>query len=66
MFSQRVKELRIDKKLSQEKLAKDLNVSRTTVLKWENGEHETDFRTLVKIADFFDVSLDFLLGRKDY
>ena len=66
MFSQRLKELRIDKKLSQEKLAKDLSVSRTTVLKWENGEHETDFHTLVKIADFFDVSLDFLLGRKDY
>ncbi|MBQ8426684.1 MAG: helix-turn-helix transcriptional regulator [Clostridia bacterium] len=66
MFSQRLKELRLEKKLYQSQLAKELNVDRTTVVKWEKNEQETDFATLIKIADFFDVSIDFLLGRKDY
>jgi transcriptional regulator with XRE-family HTH domain len=66
MFSKRLKELRLEKKLLQSQLATELNVDRTTIIKWESGQNQTDFATLIKIADFFDVSIDYLLGRKDY
>lgn len=52
--------------MTQSELSRVLDVDRTTVMKWENGERETNFAMLVKIADFFDVSLDYLLGRQNY
>lgn len=66
MFAVRLKELRLERKLTQSDLSKILDVDRTTVMKWESGERETNFTMLVEIADFFDVSLDFLLGRSEY
>lgn len=42
-----------------------LNVDRTTVVKWERGERETSFAMLVCIAELFEVSVDYLLGRED-
>ena len=66
MFNERIKELRKERKLTQQELADFLNIDRTTVMKWETTKSETNFSMLVKIADFFDVSIDFLLGRKDY
>ena len=61
----RLKEIRIAKKLTQIELAKNLQVSNTTVSNWETGSRQPDFDSLVKIADYFDVSLDYLFGR-DY
>ena len=49
-------------KISQEKLAKELNVSRSTVAMWENNSNEPDNKTIVKIANILNISTDTLLG----
>ena len=61
----RLKELRKEKKISQLKLALDLNMNQYTISRYENLEREADYNTLIKFADYFNVSLDYLLGRKD-
>lgn len=61
----RLKELRKKRKISQLKLAFDLNMNQNTVSRYENMEREADYETLIQIADYFDVSLDYLLGRTD-
>ena len=61
----RLKELRKAKRISQLKLALDLNMNQNTISRYETVEREADYETLIKIADYFDVSLDFLLGRTD-
>lgn len=66
MFAKRLKELRLDKGLTQQQLADILKVDRTTVMKWETGERETNFTMLVKIARFFETSCDYLIGNTDY
>lgn len=65
-FSIRLQETRKDKGISRKDLAEHLNVSVRLISYWENGERECDFDTLIKIADYFDESVDFLLGRIDY
>lgn len=65
-FGERLKFLRTDKELSQQKLANELSVNQRTVSNWEKGIRRPDFEILVSIADFFDVTTDFLLGRTDY
>ena len=62
----RLKKLRKMKNISQLKLALDLNMKQNSISRYENGEREADYETLVKFADYFDVSLDYLLGRKEY
>lgn len=52
--------------MSRKSLANELNVSVRLVSYWENGKRECSFDTLIKIADIFSVSTDFLLGRTDY
>ena len=64
-FSQRIKELRIEYNLTQEALAKKFNVHRTTVMSWEVKKKEPNYLTLMKLAEFFDVSADYLLGLED-
>jgi transcriptional regulator with XRE-family HTH domain len=59
-----LKELRKAKK-SQLRLAIDLNMKQNAILRYENLEREADYETLIKFANYFDVSLDFLLGRTD-
>lgn len=61
----RLKKLRKKRGLSQLKLALDLNMNQNTISRYENMEREADYETLVKVADYFDVSLDYLLGRAD-
>lgn len=61
----RLRELRRQRKLSQIRLAMELNVSQNTICRYETGEREADYATLVRIADYFGVSLDYLLGRTD-
>ena len=65
-FSEQLSSLRIENNLSRAQLAEKLNVSVRLISYWENAQRECDFNMLIKIADFFDVSLDYLLGRKDY
>ena len=61
----RLKDLRKMKKISQLKLALDLNMNQNTISRYENMEREADYETLIQFADYFDVSLDYLLGRTD-
>ena len=61
----RLKELRVSRKISQVKLAMDLNLSQNSISRYETGEREADYDTLVAIADYFNVSVDYLLGRTD-
>lgn len=65
-FATRLKELRTEKQISRSVLAKDLSVSVRLISYWENSKRECDFKTLIKIADYFGVTIDYLLGRTDY
>ena len=65
-FAINLRELRKERALRQSDLAKELGVSARTVSFWENGERECDFNTLIKIAQFFKVSTDYLLGISEF
>ena len=65
-FFEQLSILREENNLSRAKLAEILNVSVRLISYWENGQRECDFDMLIKIADLFSVSIDYLLGRKDY
>lgn len=62
VFANRLRELRIAKKLSQTELAEKLGVSRGSISFYENGERTADIDFIYKAAQFFNVSTDFLLG----
>ena len=61
----RLKELRTSHNISQTKLSIDLYMSQNTISRYESGVREADYRTLIKIADYFNVSIDYLLFRTD-
>ncbi len=61
----RLRQLRTERGLSQIRLAMELSVSQHTISRYETGEREADYATLIRIADFFGVSVDYLLGRTD-
>ena len=58
----RLKKLRKMRKISQLKLAMDLNMNQNTISRYENLEREADYETLVKIADYFGVTVDYILS----
>ena len=66
IFAERLLELRKEKGISQAALAKSLGVSYGVVCYWETDRSEPTAPNIVKIADYFGVSADFLLGRTDY
>lgn len=61
----RLKELRKKKRISQVMLAMDLNINQNSISRYETGEREADYATLIAIADYFNVSIDYLLGRTE-
>lgn len=61
-FKDNLRELRTEKNLTQKQLANELGVLERTVSYWENGSRECDFDTLILIAKFFGVTIDYLLG----
>lgn len=65
MFSERLKELRNKLNISQYKLAKDLNLSRSAISAYELNKRQPDFEMLEKMADYFNVSIDYLIGRSN-
>lgn len=65
MFALRLKELRAERDISQRELARALNVSIGAIGNWESRTRMPDAEKLQQIADFFDVSVDYLLGRTD-
>lgn len=52
-FSNRLKDLRVDKRLKQQEVADKLGIARTTYASYEQGKREPDHETLIKISDFF-------------
>lgn len=64
-LKERLKECRKNKKLTQEQLSNLIGINRSTYAKYETGENEPDAATLDKFANFFKVSVDYLLGRTD-
>ena len=64
-FMERLKELRKQKGLFQKDIANKLGIDRTTYVKYETGASEPDIKTLLSIADIFDVSVDYLLGKTE-
>ena len=61
----RLKILRKKRRISQLKLAMDLNTNQNSISRYENGEREADYETLIRFADYFNVSIDYLLERTD-
>lgn len=64
-FSNRLKQLRNNRRISQEKLGKLIGMSKSSVNMYERGEREPGLETLEALADFFNVDLDYLLGKSD-
>ncbi|MDR3263143.1 MAG: helix-turn-helix domain-containing protein [Clostridiales bacterium] len=66
IFSKRIIELRSLNHFSQRHMAKFLDISQAAYFRYENGSAEPSQEMLVKIADIFDVTIDYLLGRAEY
>ena len=66
MFNDRLKELRKEKALSQKELANAINVSQKAIDYWERGINEPKASYICKLADYFGVCTDYLLGRQDW
>jgi len=64
-FGSRLKELRLRKQITQEQLATYLGVSKSAVGMWEGEKREPDLETVLKVADYFEVSVEYLLGREN-
>ena len=61
----RLKQLRRERGISQVRLAMELSVSQHTISRYETGEREADYAMLIRIADYFDVSVVYLLERTE-
>lgn len=64
-FSLRLKELRQERGIGQIELAKKLEVSKGIISLWENGLREPNMYSLIKLAKFFNVTIDYLVGLED-
>ena len=64
-FKDRLKALRTEKGVSQEELGKFLKYEHATISQYESGKRKPDFETLQKLADYFNTTTDYLLGRTD-
>lgn len=65
-FGERLRLLRNNKGLSQQDFAKQISLSKSSVNMYERNEREPNLETLEKIADYFNVDLDYLLGKSDF
>lgn len=66
MIAARIKELRTEKGISQKTLAKNIGVSQKAIDYWERDINEPKASYIIKLADFFGVTADYLLGRKEF
>ena len=65
LIVQRIEEMLKTEGLTQSKLASGLGLNQSTVCNWLHGKKEPSIESLWKLADFFDVSVDYLIGRKE-
>ena len=66
IFQERLIEQRKLNKLTQRQVSDYLQIAQPSYIRYENGSSEPSLETLVKLADLFDVSVDYLLGRTEY
>ncbi len=66
IFQKRLIEQRKLNKTTQQQMAEYLQIAQPSYIRYENGSSEPSLENLVKIADYFDVSVDYLLGRTEY
>ena len=66
MFKDRLKELRIEKNISQLELAKVVNMSKMAISHWESGHSEPSIAQLKELSKFFGVSVDYLIGNTSF
>lgn len=64
-FSERLKELRLEKGLTQVQLAKESGISQAGIAKWETGDRSPSVDCLIALAKYFKVSIDYLVGLED-
>ena len=64
-FAERLKELREEKEISKLALSKVVQLSDVNFVRWEKGTQDITSDNLIKLADYFDVSIDYLVGRTD-
>lgn len=65
LFGIKLKELRTEKKLTQLQVAQIFNVSKTTICQWETNKQEPSINDILKIARYFQVTTDYLLGAEE-
>lgn len=65
IFAERLKELRAERGVGQNALARELNLSNASISYWENGKQEPCASALYKLATYFGVSIDYLVGKVD-
>lgn len=65
IFSERIKELRLEKNLTQTQLGEIIGVKHFSIYSYEKGRACPEMKGLVALADYFDVSMDYLAGRTD-
>ena len=64
-FTERLRALREDRDLTQTELAKAVKVTQRNISFYETGKNEPDIKTIIALAEFFNVSIDYLLGRSN-
>lgn len=64
-FSERIVQLKLNKKLLQKDIANAIGVTTRNYQRYEKGEQQPTLPVVIKLADYFDVSLDYLVGRSD-
>ncbi len=62
-LAERIKELRENKNLSQSDLASEMHISQSSISEYESGNQQPPLAMLIQLADFFNVNIDYLLGR---
>ena len=65
MFGKRLKELRLEVGLTQKELAEKLNCDQSMIARWESCKNEPTESNIIKVAKFFEVSSDYLIGLSD-
>jgi len=65
IFAERLKSLRNEKNIGQNRLASDIDVSNASISYWENGKQEPSAEVVFKLAEYFGVTADYLLGLTD-
>ena len=65
-FGERLKELRIERGVTQEEVGKIVNTSKMAVSHWEKGHSEPSIAQLILLTEYFGVSADYLIGKKEF